>query len=81
VEARTDRVAAEHDHFTVTRNGRPHVTVVSVADWDKLQETLAVLSDPLTRADLAEAAERGDFTTEDEMPAILGARLRRSGER
>jgi antitoxin YefM len=79
-----DRVAAEHDHFTVTRNGRPHVMVVSVAEWDELQETLAVLSDPQTRADLAEAAEaaeRGDFTTEDEMQAILNARLRRSGER
>jgi PHD/YefM family antitoxin component YafN of YafNO toxin-antitoxin module len=57
--------------------------VVSVAEWDELQETLAVLSDPQTRADLAEAAEaeRGDFTTEDEMQAILDARLRRSGER
>jgi antitoxin YefM len=58
--------------------------VVSVAEWDELQETLAVLSDPQTRADLAEAAEaaeRGDFTTEDEMKALLDARLRRSGER
>jgi antitoxin YefM len=76
-----DRVAAEHDHFTVTRNGRPHVMVVSVAEWDELQETLAALSDPQTRADLAEAAERGDFTTEDEMQAVLDARLRQSGER
>ncbi|HEX7160021.1 MAG TPA: hypothetical protein VF223_02165 [Trebonia sp.] len=49
-----------------------------------MQETLAILSDPETRADLAEAAEaaeRGDFTTEDEMQAILDARLRGSGER
>jgi PHD/YefM family antitoxin component YafN of YafNO toxin-antitoxin module len=58
--------------------------VVSVAEWDELQETLAILSDPQTRTDLAEAAEaaeRSDFTTEDEMQAILTARLRRSGER
>jgi antitoxin YefM len=75
-----DRAAAEHDHFTVTRNGHPHVMVVSVEEWDELQETIAVLSDPQTRADLAEseeAAERGDFTTEDEMQAILAARLAR----
>jgi antitoxin YefM len=75
-----DRAAAEHDHFTVTRNGRPHVMVVSVAEWDELQETIAVLSDPEIRADLAESAEaamRGDFTTEDEMQAILDARLGR----
>ncbi len=79
-----DRAAAEHDHFTVTRNGLPHVMVVSVAEWDELQETLAVLSDPETRAELAEAAEAaalGDFTTEDEMRAILDARLGRNPER
>ncbi len=60
------------------------VTITRTAAWDEPQETLAVLSDPQTRADLAEAAEaaeRGDFTTEDEMQAILDARLRRSGER
>jgi antitoxin YefM len=78
-----DRAAAEHDHFTVTRNGHPHVMVVSVAEWDELQETIAVLSDQETRADLAEseaAAQRGDLTTEEEMQAILDARLgRRDG--
>ncbi|MFL6074802.1 MAG: type II toxin-antitoxin system Phd/YefM family antitoxin [Mycobacteriales bacterium] len=78
-----DRAAAEHDHFTVTRNGRPHVMVVSVAEWDELQETLAVLSDPEARADLAESAEavaRGDLTTEEEMAAVLDARAgRRDG--
>jgi antitoxin YefM len=78
-----DRAAAEHDHFTVTRNGHPHVMVVSVAEWDELQETIAILSDPQTRADLAESAEvaeRGDFTTEEDMQAILDARLgRRNG--
>lgn len=78
------RAAAEHDHFTVTRNGHPHVMVVSVAEWDELQETIAILSDPQTRADLAEsaeAAERGDFTTEEDMQAILDARLdRRNGQ-
>lgn len=75
-----DRAAAEHDHFTVTRNGHPHVMVVSVAEWDELQETIAVLSDPQARADLAESAEaaqRGDFTSQDEMQTILDARLGR----
>jgi antitoxin YefM len=76
-----DHAAAEHDHFTVTRNGRPHVMVVSVAEWDEMQETIAVLSDPEARADLAEsadAAQHGDFTTEEEMRAILAARLGRN---
>jgi len=79
-----DRAAAEHDHFTVTRNGHPHVMVVSVAEWDELRETIAVLSDPETRADLTEAEEaarRGDFTSEEDMQAILDARfVRRQGQ-
>jgi antitoxin YefM len=75
-----DRAAAEHDHFTVTRNGHPHVMVVSVAEWDALQETIAVLSDPQARSDLAESAaaiERGELTPEEEMQAVLDARLGR----
>jgi antitoxin YefM len=61
--------------------GPPHAVIVSVAARDELQETLAVLSDPETRADLAEAAgaaERGDFTGKDEMQAILDERLGQS---
>jgi antitoxin YefM len=79
-----DRAAKEHDHFTVTRNGHPHVMVVSVEEWDELRETIAVLSDPDTRADLAESAEaaqRGDVTTEAEMQAVMDARLGRKSER
>jgi antitoxin YefM len=39
-----DRVAAEHDRFTVTKNGRPHVMLISTAEWDMLRETVARLS-------------------------------------
>jgi hypothetical protein len=41
-----------------------------------------VLTDPEARADLAESAEaaqRGDFTAEEEMQVILDARLGRDG--
>jgi antitoxin YefM len=72
-----ERIPSAHA-ASAPRNGHPHVMVVSVAEWDELQETLAILSDPHTRADLAEsaeAAERGDFTTEEDMQAILDARM------
>jgi prevent-host-death family protein len=73
-----DRAAREHDHFTLTRNGRPHAVILSVAEWDSLQETLEILADSEVRADLVEAAaaeSRGDLTTEEEMAAVIAARL------
>ncbi|MEU8266104.1 type II toxin-antitoxin system Phd/YefM family antitoxin [Sphaerisporangium sp. NPDC049002] len=65
------------DHFTVTRNGRPYVVVVSIAEWEATQETLSVLSDAAAVADLHESAEaqrRGEGYTLDEARAALAAR-------
>ncbi|MGW4637741.1 type II toxin-antitoxin system Phd/YefM family antitoxin [Sphaerisporangium sp. NPDC004334] len=73
-----DRAAREHDHFTLTRNGRPHAVILSVAEWESLQETLEILADTEMRSDVVEASAaeaRGDLTTEDEMAAIMAARL------
>lgn len=73
-----DRAAREHDHFTLTRNGRPHAVILSVAEWESLQETLEILADPQMRADLVEAAAaeaRGDVVTEEEMAGIMATRL------
>ncbi|GGP79098.1 type II toxin-antitoxin system Phd/YefM family antitoxin [Streptosporangium pseudovulgare] len=76
-----DRAAREHDHFTITRNGRPHAVIMSVAEWESLQETLEILADPEMRADLMEAetaGARGDLTSEEEMTAVMAARLGRA---
>jgi prevent-host-death family protein len=35
-----DRVAREHDHFTITRNGRADVMLISVAEYESMRETL-----------------------------------------
>lgn len=74
-----DRAEHEHDHFTLTRNGRPTVMLISVAEYESLMETLAVLSDPATRADLAESAELEDYTSEEEMAEIMRKRLGNQG--
>jgi antitoxin YefM len=58
-----DRVAREHDHFTITRNGRADVMLISVAEYESLQETLDILSDEETLADLRQSRE--DFETGD----------------
>lgn len=70
-----DRAQHEHDHFTLTKNGRPAVMLISVAEYESLIETMAVLTDPETRADLAESAETEDFTDEADMADIMRRRL------
>lgn len=62
-----DRVAREHDHFTITRNGRADVMLISVAEYRSLLETLEILSDDETLADLR--ASREDFAVGDTFAA------------
>jgi antitoxin YefM len=76
-----DRVAREHDHFTITRNGRADVMLISVAEYESMQETLDILSDEETLADLRQS--RKDFAREDTFDAAqVRAELerRRRGE-
>jgi len=58
-----DRVSREHDHFTITRNGRADVMLISVAEYEAMQETLDVLGDDETLADLRQS--RDDFAAGD----------------
>lgn len=45
----------QHEQFTITRNGRPAVVMVSADEWESLQETLFWLSQPGIHESLAEA--------------------------
>lgn len=74
-------VESEHDQITVTRNGKPAAMVVSVAEWESLQETLAVLSDPQAVAELREAEETlaaGEVYSTEEVLADFAARRSQS---
>ncbi|HEX3778976.1 MAG TPA: type II toxin-antitoxin system Phd/YefM family antitoxin [Pseudonocardiaceae bacterium] len=74
-----DRVAREHDHFTITRNGRADVMLISVAEYDSLQETLDVLGDDETLADLRQSREdvaAGDMFDVAEVRSELERRRR-----
>lgn len=67
-----DRVAREHDHFTITRNGRSDVMLISMAEYESMQETLDLLSDGDALADLRQSREdfaAGDTFTLDEVRA------------
>lgn len=75
-----DRVAREHDHFTITRNGRADVMLISVAEYESMHETLDLLSDEEALADLRQSREdfaAGDTFSVDEVRAEL--EQRRSG--
>lgn len=65
-----DRVATTHDRVVVTRNGRPAAVLMSPDDLAALEETLALLSDPDSRARIDEARRAvadGDVVDEDEL--------------
>lgn len=47
-----DDVEARHEHVVITRKGRPAAVVVSPEEWEALEETLDVLQDEQTLADL-----------------------------
>ena len=36
-----DRVARQHDHFTITRNGRADVMLISVAEYESREDFAA----------------------------------------
>lgn len=70
-------VEQTHDRVTVTRNGVPAAVLISTADLDELEETIAVLSSPGLLRQLAESAtdlDRGDvFDAVDDRDALREA--------
>lgn len=74
-----DEVAATHDRVIVTRNGKPHVMVISVDDFESLQMTRELLAEPGAVRDIL-AADReiagGEYHTLDELRAALEQRQR-----
>ncbi|WP_018738335.1 type II toxin-antitoxin system Phd/YefM family antitoxin [Salinispora oceanensis] len=76
-----DRVAREHDHFTITRNGRADVMLISVAEYESMRETLDLLSDDEALADLRQSREdfeAGDTFSMDEARVELERRRSRA---
>jgi prevent-host-death family protein len=67
-------VADRRDHVLVTRNGKPAAALVPIDEYEALEETAEVLSDPATlaaiEAGLADLA-RGDTVTLDALRGEL----------
>jgi len=68
-----DDIATTHERVTVTRNGRPVAVLLSTDDLEAIEETLAILSDPVAMSYLEEgraAISAGDIVTRDEIEAL-----------
>jgi antitoxin YefM len=50
-----DRVESQHDRVVMTRNGKPAAVLISNEDLDELEETLAIMSDPVLMAQIHES--------------------------
>lgn len=67
-----DRVEAQHDRITVTRNGRPAAVLMSPDDLASLEDTLDLLSNPNAITELQRAREEvavGNSVTAAELRA------------
>ncbi len=68
-----DEVVTTHDRVTVTRNGRPVAVLLSIDDLEAVEETLAILSDPIAMSGIEAgraAVESGDIATRTEIEAM-----------
>jgi prevent-host-death family protein len=71
------RVHDHHERVTVTVHGRPSAVLLAVEDLERLEETIAILSDPATMSRLAESdAEiaRGETVSATELAEAMRRR-------
>jgi antitoxin YefM len=69
-------VADRRDHVLVTRNGKPAAALVPIDEYEALEETADILSDPAAIAALEEGLgeiERGETVTLAELREELAA--------
>lgn len=72
-----DSVTDRRDHILVTRNGVPAAALVPIDEYEALEETAEILSDPAAIAALDEGLgeiERGETVTLAELREELAAK-------
>lgn len=65
-----DEATTTHQRFEITRNGHRAAVLLSVDDYDTLQDTITVLSDPTLLSAHQEgqaAIEAGDYLDADQL--------------
>jgi len=69
-----DEVVATHERVVVTRHGEPAILMVSVADYEAMQETMEILSDKKLLTDIQKSLKSTKRYTLDQ--AKVGLRKR-----
>lgn len=72
------RAEKQRDRILITRNGKPAALLVSVGEWESINETLDVLRDPEALKDIQEADEayaRGEVFGNEDIAEIMRARI------
>jgi prevent-host-death family protein len=75
-----DQVADLREHVIITRHGRPAAVLVPVDEYEALEETAEILSDPETLAAIEEGRRevgRGETVTLEELRRDLQSLRRR----
>ena len=70
-----DDVERTHARVTVTRHGHPVAVIISPADLEALEETLALLATPGALAEVRDGinqADQGDTDSWDELGDVFG---------
>lgn len=72
-------VTSTHEHYTITRNGRPVAVMLPVNDLEALEETIFWLEREIARLKSGDPATDGPDTTGEEMAAVMERRRRETG--
>ena len=72
-------VTSTHEHYTITRNGRPVAVVLPVEDLESLEETVFWLEREIARLRAGDPVADGPDFSGDEMAAIMECRRREAG--
>ena len=72
-------VTSTHEHYTITRNGRPVAVVLPVDDLESLEETVFWLEREIARLRAGESSADGPEISGEEMAAIMDRRRREAG--
>lgn len=74
-----DEVTGTHERVVVTRNGSPVAVIMAVDDYESLMETLEILSDQSSVAEIREAERQmaqGEAFDEEQIRVALANRRR-----